>query len=353
MRRLCFPMAFCILLLSCPATNPGSPNTLSTSTTPSTSPASSTSPTPDPGSTWTSRAVSGTDDWTSVAFGNGRFVAVPYYADSPAFSVKARNTLTSTDGQSWTLHSNALPAAHNWNSVTYGAEAGFVAIASDYSYAASSPDGVTWTQSGALQPSGSVHWSTIAYGTYHGTGTYLAIALGERNIAISTAASGLAWTTTTLPAAASVRAAAIGNDILAVMGYNTNMVYSSLDGGGTWTGYTLADPGFWISMAYGNGGFVAVDGNGRRTATSPDGVNWTVHATALPNLAGPYWMSVAFGNGVFVAVAGEGNSTAAVSADGISWTARNLPQTGNWSAVAFGNDVFAALSGDPYAASSP
>jgi hypothetical protein len=336
-----------VMLLSCPPSSP-----LST-----TMPAASISPapTPYPGSTWTSRAVSGTDDWLSVAFGNGVFVAVPFWADAGTFNVLGRNTLTSTDGRTWTLHSDALPAARNWSSVTYGAEAGFVAVASDYGYAASSPDGVTWTESNALpigisNPEG---WVSIAYGTYHGTGTYFAVAWDERNAAISTAGSGIAWTTTMLPVGGNYRAAAIGNDIIAVMGFNSASVYSSLNGGSSWTGYTLSSPGYWFSMAYGNGRFVAIDGNGRQTATSPDGISWTVHETALPDLSGPFWTSVAFGNGVFVAVAGEGNSTAATSTDGIAWTARSLPQAGSWNCAAFGNGVFAALAGDPLAASSP
>jgi hypothetical protein len=57
----------------------------------------------------------------------------------------AGTAATSPDGITWTEHYNALPGSNMaWISVAYGGGR-FVAIAKDCYFAASSPDGVAWT----------------------------------------------------------------------------------------------------------------------------------------------------------------------------------------------------------------
>jgi hypothetical protein len=82
----------------------------------------------------------------------------------------------------------------------------------------------------------------------------------------------------------------------------------------------------WISVAYGNGVFVAIsfiDGSGNQIMTSPDGINWTLVKTTNTI----YWRTVCFGtpNGspLFVIV---GNAVPYVytSPNGIDWTLRTL-----------------------------
>jgi hypothetical protein len=75
--------------------------------------------------------------------------------------------------------------------------------------------------------------------------------------------------------------------------------------GFTWTSQTSAADNDWVSVAYGNGLFVAVayTGSGNRVMTSPDGITWTSQTSAADN----DWVSVAYGNGLFVAVAASGS----------------------------------------------
>jgi hypothetical protein len=72
------------------------------------------------GITWTSRTSANDDNWNSVAYGNGLFVAVA------ALGTQDR-VMTSPNGIDWT---SQTPAANNeWRSVTYG-NGLFVAVSS-------------------------------------------------------------------------------------------------------------------------------------------------------------------------------------------------------------------------------
>ena len=55
--------------------------------------------------------------------------------------------------------------------------------------------------------------------------------------------------------------------------------------GFTWTSQTSATDNAWVSVAYGNGLFVAVAGSGvgNRVMTSPDGITWTSQTSAVDN----------------------------------------------------------------------
>ena len=79
-------------------------------------------------------------------------------------------------------------------------------------------------------------------------------------------------------------------------------------------------------MAYGNGMFVAVSSS-TAAAYSTDGIHWT--ASTLPSTA---LISVAYGNGVFVALRNS-STAAAYSTDGINWTAGTIP-AGYWFGMA-------------------
>jgi len=69
------------------------------------------------------------------------------------------------------------------------------------------------------------------------------------------------------------------------------------------------------AIAYGNGKFVAVGGNGKM-ATSTDGVTWT--AVSNSRFGRTHIRAIAYGNNRFVAA---GDETAAYSTDGVTWTA--------------------------------
>ena len=74
----------------------------------------------DAGVTWTARAAAEANNWTSVTYGNGLFVAVA--------STGTNQVMTSPDGVTWTARAAAEP--NLWFSVTYG-NGRFVAVAFD------------------------------------------------------------------------------------------------------------------------------------------------------------------------------------------------------------------------------
>jgi hypothetical protein len=71
------------------------------------------------GITWTIRTSAADNDWTSVAYGNGLFVAV-------ASTGTANRVTTSPDGIAWTIRTSV--ADNEWYAVTYG-NGLFVAVA--------------------------------------------------------------------------------------------------------------------------------------------------------------------------------------------------------------------------------
>jgi photosystem II stability/assembly factor-like uncharacterized protein len=112
---------------------------------------------------------------------------------------------------------------------------------------------------------------------------------------------------------------------------------------------TVADPldnwhlryspsNFLITVAYGNGTFVAVGGEGT-ILNSVDGITWEPRTSGTSMTLN----MVTYGNGLFVAVGPHG--TILISPDGRTWTPRT-PYSGTTHdlyAVAYGNGIFVAL----------
>lgn len=96
-----------------------------------------------------------------------------------------------------------------------------------------------------------------------------------------------------------------------------------------WTSISLPVTGTWISMAYGNGIFLAIDSGSNNLITSPDGVNWTVGQTPLT-----IGQAVAFGNGHF-AIVQANYALMCTTADGVNFTTGNLPSAASWGYIAY------------------
>ena len=253
--------------------------------------------------------------WSSVTYGNGKFVAVAG-GGSAAYS---------TDGITWTAAT--LPSSAFWHSVTYG-DGKFVAIVDGSDVAAYSNDGITWTA--ATLPL-SASWCSVTYGN----GKFVAVATYSEMLAYST--DGITWTDATLPLSTSWCSVTYGNGkFVAVADASDTAAYST--DGITWTAATLPADTFWSSVTYGNGKFVAVAGGGS-AAYSTDGITWT--AATLPSSA--FWHSVTYGDGKFVAIV-DGSDVAAYSNDGITWTAATLPLSASWCSVTYGNGKFVAVA---------
>ncbi len=133
----------------------------------STSAASSTD-----GITWTSRTLPASSAWNSVTWGNGRFVAVATNSNSGAYSINGTTwtamTMGSLDGSS----------VAGYQQVAYGQglfmATAYLAGSQDYSYVATSEDGIVWTARGVdANPNAQSGWNALAFGNAHQTGYWV------------------------------------------------------------------------------------------------------------------------------------------------------------------------------------
>ena len=103
---------------------------------------------------------------------------------------------------------------------------------------------------------------------------------------------------------------------------------------------TLTSGTNWISMAYGNGYFMAIPSASSLAARSLDGNTWT--SFSLPSSAS--WTGVAYGNNYWVVIA-NGTTQAAYSANnGLGWKTSSMPSGTSWSNIAYGNGIFVAIA---------
>ena len=279
------------------------------------------------GITWTARNAAEANQWSSVTFGNGTFVAVS--------NSGTNRVMTSTDGITWTARN--VPAS-SWTSVTYG-NGVFVAVAGfGTDRIMTSPDGITWTPRGSSTDS----WDAIAYGN----NTFVAVGMSTNRVMTST--DGITWTNRTVPTGIQQwKSVTWGNNkFVAVSGTGFNdRVMTSADGV-TWTYAQAIHNGNWSSIAYGNNTFVATatsfggGGSMDYVMTSSDGITWTARTAA----AAVGWNAVAYGGGKFVAVTNSGSNRVMTSTDGITWAAHTAADASGWSSVTYGNGLYVAVA---------
>jgi hypothetical protein len=206
----------------------------------------------------------------------------------------------------------------------------FVAGSRSDGTAAYSPDGIFWT---ALDATATTFGSNSFQQIRFLNGKFYAVGTGG---AMASSSDGVNWTALSQAAITSrINDIAWGAGKLVIVGNAGIMAYSD-NGGSTWTANDQSalfkDSGNAAaninSVVYAAGNFVAV-GQAGTAAWSVDGVAWAdagpgasgTHAI-FGNSGGPAGIKMAAcGNGVFV-IAGQGK--AAVSADGVSWQARDL-----------------------------
>ena len=261
--------------------------------------------------------------WSSVTFGNNRFVAVASHSNIAAYS---------DDGITWTQ--TGLPSSEEWSSIVFGNNR-FVVVADFSKIAAYSDDGITWTQT---ELPSDVYCSSVTFGNnrFVAVPKHSTILDKSSNIAVYSD-DGITWIQTTLPSAEQWSSVAFGNGcFIAVVNYSTIAAYSY--DGITWTQINLPSDVYCSSITFGNNRFVAVASHSNIAAYSDDGITWT--QTELPS--SEQWSSVVFGNNRFIAVASNSN-IAAYSDDGITWTQTELPSSQSWSSVTFGNNRFVVV----------
>ena len=253
--------------------------------------------------------------WSSVAYGNGIYVAVSNNGTYPV--------TYSTDGINWNTITNGY--SQPWVSVTY-ANGLFVAVANN-GCRMSSADAINWSLSGNL-PSG--NWVSVTYGN----GVFVAMNLygySSPNVPIIYSYDGINWISSTNAPYGFGRSVTYGNGKFVAI---SNSIITSSDG----INWIITNSNFsGVYVTYGGGKFVAITYNSATTST--DGITWTT-AQALPSGS---WRSIAYGNGIYVAVQYNSITT---STDGVTWTNPvTVTGTNAWESVAFGNNTFVATSG--------
>ncbi len=284
--------------------------------------------------TWTTQTAL-TGNWKDIAYGNNTYVAVGNSGSG------TNKIMRSTDGGlTWTA--TTIPQSFELVSVTYG-DGLFFALTDNATATHkvfSSPDGVTWTQTGY---DGSMPMNEVRYLN----GVLFTIGYNQvpffQNIYVSTN-KGAKWTRSLV--SGSLASITYGNGkYVVVNGSNTSVTSAYSSNGTSWT--TTEDSNTsgisWVSVTYGKGTFVAVSSDGR-VMTSSNGISWTLGASSIAsNLR-----SVTFGGGIFMAV-GSNASEIVTSTDGVNWTSTAIAEvTGSgWNNIVHANGtVIAVAEGD-------
>jgi hypothetical protein len=254
-----------------------------------------------PAITWTLVAQNKTPGYfESVAYGNGRFIAVGRDSTGGGGPCMAY----STDGITWTDITNKMPkdtAFQTFEHITFCGSKFF--ISGWPGTIASSTDGESWT----VVVSNLREDISIAYGN----GKYV-FATFDSRIFYST--DGVTWTlAANRPSGFRYKQIVYGNGKFVALDYGNRMSYSA--DGVTWTVVPGTYGGILGGIVFGDSKFVAFDLG--IIFYSTDGLTWT--AVSLSEFSDWYCHNAAYGAGKFVAEANnQGRMT--YSADGITWT---------------------------------
>ena len=298
------------------------------------SPAAPMPPVPgDPLSIWNSRdPLPQGNRWSDVIYANGQFVAVGIAYDSHWNDLRQAAVALSSDGKTWSTQVLTPIGSIGINglySVAYG-NGRFVAIGGA---SAISTDGVHWVGQGGGGNQGS--FTGIAFGK----GTFVAVGTSG---SVSTTPDGVVWTGQTSGTTLTLKKVAYANGTFVAVGANGvtlsspdgitwtrrnsgpfgtfgalvvakgQFVAAGLALDGTQKTTTSADGIFWSvdgvtgsgtvnALAYGNDTLLAL-GDAGALSSSTDGVTWFARApVAATGLYG-----AAYGNGTFVLVGYDG-----------------------------------------------
>ena len=257
-----------------------------------------------PGEVWLAGTLPYSVNWTAVAYGGGKYVAI-------AGNGSSDKAAYSTDGITWTGYT--LPVSYYWQSIAYGASGRFVLVPNGTTTMYSS-DGITWTIGGNIA---AANWYCL---TYSPSGWFAANSISNGTVAASSVL-GSSWDARTQISMNCYQSAADTN------GGNVSVVSSSTNGQYTANGatyYAVTYPAAFNSVTFGGTKFVYTVGgitNTLYSATSVGG-GWTL--STLP--ATLSWKGSMYINGTWVVFASNSAITA-TSGDLITWTLSNLPST--------------------------
>lgn len=242
----------------------------------------------------------------------------------------------STDGETWNPMTGATKTL---NSVTYGNDR-FIAVG-DSGKSYYSIDGETWTSMGTMPGSSLTgnNYYSVAYGNNH------FVAVGDSGL-ICYSTDGETWTSATgqTTGVFAYKEVIYAKDRFVVVGESSAGSYSL--NGETWTSMKGLANEMHYGLTYGNDMFVCSSGpiiSSHSSYYCKDGINWIEGGTILSGNVGV--QDLAYGNGIFVAVGGNGKS--AYSTDGINWTNVTF-SSGTFYGITFANNKFICVGNSGY-----
>ena len=334
--------------------------------------------------------------WYAVSYANGKWFA------TPSDDLSGDYIATSSDGVNWTNRIGALPYAGAWSKVVYG-NGVYVTIRQGTTTAASSTDGVTWTErtlpsaitaanllwtgqtflavraegTPVLTSADGSSWSSrsvatnsyiidssiVAGGTVYMTGGRYLDSFGSvtDQTVFSSADGGVTWSATSAAGGWMLASdMTVSGSTITIIQRSGTAVRKSTDGGSTWSSYTSSQG--ILSSCRGASRYVAITANG--VSSSNDGWNWVLRQSL--SAGNPYMDEIFFGSvvattaGFFAVVHRHTRSGGNVpwdgnyayrltSSDGLTWTQRSTDFV-NAVPVAYGNKVSArnGLAGTLY-----
>lgn len=286
------------------------------------------------GYSWQAGASGTTSDFKSLAFGNGRWVAVGTGAGLGVIG-------ESSDGLAWTLTQENSTQYYDLHNVAFG-NGTFVALSS--LGVLISADGVNWAAATVPTSNGTTPYPQSLTAAAYGNGRWVAVDdffYTENGLGIWTSTDGSSWNVLLLNTPyAQPTAIAWGNGLYVIVGYG-GLLLTSPDGT-NWSNRSFSSGVALMGITYANGQFVAVGQNGQ-ILVSPDGTgNWTTYSAGVID-----YKAVAYGGGQFLAT---GQYGASLSSDGRSWTSvtsylPNSIASSSLNGVAYGNSAF-VVAGD-------
>ena len=320
-----------------PSSNP--PPNFSSSPCPSQTPFPTSTQTPTPTQTpipnpfvWQTRVLPVISSWTKLGANpepGGYYIAIA--GTTPLIS-------RSLNGQTWSIEQNAsgplYPAEVEYGNgwFVYVNSPGISFVASNnqgvsFPYGLTFPNGlagafdITWGPNGFVVPSNSSTQALVSMDPLTGFSVVnLPFTGGYRNWRCAAYGGG--------------KYVMLGLDGIATGVYSYDAV--------NWNQFSapLNSSGRYISVAYGNGRFVAISDLNSEIIYSDDGISWT--RLFSPNLI--YGAKkIVFGNNKFLIIPNSGQA-GAYSFDGITWYSTFLPGLGvGWTDVVFANNRFLLL----------
>ena len=317
-------------------------------------------------SAWSQLTLPAVANWTDIAYGTSGYQAIT--ANGILLAISSGATYTSVSPSNVTTKGTIASTTGTIGTVTGAGTSGspWVATITGVSATTGIVNGSPITATnGSGNLFGGTPTSCIVQSFVASTSITFAVVGGSTPIAgtitnIIVSGSGAVFTVTRTGASYSLTNTAAGSNY--TVGDKLTIPGTSL--GGTSPANDISIRVLTITSSGGSSGTFTIGDGGSGfsftgTATAPIcassidmGASWT--ASTLPAIGSTEWSKVTYGNGRFVAV-GKNTKKSAFSFDGVTWYTGNLPLTGNWNSVAYGAGLFVAVGGSTgtLVASSP